>query len=137
MTINISCNNTFIQWKETTLIIKLQQLGSAKKSLFWIHSDLSLTPITIIEKIIWKILSIIPCFRTWYFDTNLNKVRSILIQLKPLYESPNSKLRLAFIQAVLNFQRIAPKYRDGLDELIEPKNKIIDEIPKTELLFNC
>ena len=76
-----------------------------------------------IEKIIWKILSIIPSLRSWYFDTYSHTAKPILIQLKPLYESQNSKLRDAFMKAILNFQRIAPKFKEGLDELNKPKKK--------------
>ena len=89
-----------------------------------------------IEKIIWKILSIIPSLRTWYFDTYSHTAKPILIQLKPLYESQNSKLRDAFMKAILNFQRIAPKFKEGLDELNKPKNSVINQLTEAESLFN-
>jgi hypothetical protein len=110
-------NGIKTNWTEDETFDVLDNLASADKKHQWLHSDLSTSDISFLQRVLWKILSIAPSFRSWIFDTDLMLAKSILIQLKP--QIHKADLKKVFNRAVLKFAEIAPRYISSLKQFDE------------------
>lgn len=137
-------NGAKVFWTQNETFNILDDLAGVDKRLQWLHSDLSVSNSTFLQKILWKILSISPNFRNWVFDTDLDAAKSILIQLKP--QIHQGDLQNIFNKAVLKFSEIGHQHTDGLklfDYLNLPQelsdilisNNISEEVITTPGLF--
>jgi hypothetical protein len=107
---------------EERLTFTLEQLASANKHSQWIHADLSVSSSSITGRFFWFLLTQIPIFgktiRNSLFNTDLEKARNLLLQIKPqIDELKDEDLKNIYKRAVRNFVEIAPNHQRGLENI--------------------
>lgn len=110
-------NGSKEEWSLSTTHEVLKTLTSFDKTCQWLHSDLSVSSSTLVDKIIWTGLSIFPNLRSWIYDIDHKQVKALLIQLKP--QLTDFKSKKLFNEAVVGFAKVAPRHTDDLEEFKE------------------
>lgn len=111
MTFTIKINKTESkQWNEETIIKKLEGIKAAKKQKQWIRSDLSIKNSNWLTRLLWKIVGK-RLFRKMY-HVDLENSKSILQQIQVhLPDTQSATISSLFKEAVLNFNKIAPRHK--------------------------
>lgn len=110
MTFTIKINNTESkQWTEESIIKKLQDIKKVKKEKQWIRSDLSVRNSNWLTRLIWTTIG--KRFLRKIYHIDLENSKSILKQIEiHLPDTKSEIINSLFKEAILNFNRVAPKH---------------------------